>query len=187
MEFGPAAMQQLAELLRPPEPDVIQGDDLAPSPYEITSTRDKLPAPIQEEEKKAPKTIEEYEEQEAKEAEDASKVGYGIGDRKVPEYTMNYQQAVTAEDVYLQIGPKSPGSASCEHLIVRIKMPGDKKENVDLAVDTNSVTVGSSQYHLKLPLPHTIDPDRSKANWDSDDDTLILTLQLDREFDFVNF
>ncbi|KAI5641437.1 protein PIH1D3 [Phthorimaea operculella] len=157
MDFGPSTMQQLAELLRPPEPDVIQGDDLASSPYEITSTRDKLPAPIQEE-KKGPKNIEEYEEQEAKEAEEASK-----------------------------IGPKTPGSASCEHLIVRIKMPGDKKENVDLAVDTNSVTVGSSQYHLQLPLPHGIDPDRSKASWDSSTDTLILTLQLDREFDFVNF
>ncbi|XP_049866506.1 dynein axonemal assembly factor 6 [Pectinophora gossypiella] len=185
VEFTASAMKNLVELLRPPEPEVLQGEDLASSPYEITSTRDKIPP--ESTEKKAPRTIEEYEEQEAKESEEAGKVGAGIDDRKVPEYSMNYQQAVSAEDVFLQIGPKTPGSASCENLIVRIKMPGDKKENVDLAVDTNSVTVNSSQYSLKLPLPHGINPDLSKANWDSADETLVLTLKLDREFDFVNF
>lgn len=66
-------------------------------------------------------------------------------------------------------------------------MPGDKKENVDLAVDKTNVTVNSSQYSLSLPLPHDIDPDLSKANWDPADESLILTLKLDREFDFVNF
>lgn len=66
-------------------------------------------------------------------------------------------------------------------------MPGDKKENVDLNVDKTSVTVDSSQYSLKLPLPHGIDPDCSKASWDTDTETLVLTLKLDREFDFVNF
>jgi dynein assembly factor 6, axonemal len=86
-----------------------------------------------------------------------------------------------------QIGMKSPSSASCENLIVRIKMPGDKKENVELSVDTRSVKVDSSQYHLKLPLPHDINPDTSKASWDTAEETLVLTLKLDREFDFVNF
>lgn len=86
-----------------------------------------------------------------------------------------------------QIGPKTPGSASCENLIVRIKMPGDKKENVDLTVNKTSVIVSSSRYFLKLPLPHEIDPDLSKANWDTDQETLQLTLKLDREFDFINF
>lgn len=66
-------------------------------------------------------------------------------------------------------------------------MPGDKKENVDLAVTTDSVTVNSSRYSLKLPLPHGINPDQSKASWETDLETLILTLKLDREFDFVNF
>lgn len=52
---------------------------------------------------KAPKTIEEYEEQEAKEAEEFSRAGASIADRKVPEYSMNYQQSVSAEDVFLQV------------------------------------------------------------------------------------
>ncbi|KPJ13832.1 hypothetical protein RR48_08646 [Papilio machaon] len=84
-------------------------------------------------------------------------------------------------------GDDLPFSASCENLIVRIKLPGDKKENVELTVDTKSVTIQSPQYYLKLALPHDIDPDNSKANWDSFKESLILTLKLDREFDFVNF
>ncbi|XP_013188781.1 dynein axonemal assembly factor 6 [Amyelois transitella] len=184
VEFTPCAIEKLAELLRPPEPEVLQGDDLTPSAYDISSTRDKIPL---SDVNKTPKNIEEFEEQEAAEAEALGQVGAGLSGRKVPEYTMNYQQAVTAEDVFLQIGPKTPGSASCENLIVRIKMPGDKKENVDLSVDTASVSVDSSQYCLKLPLPHAINPDHSKANWDATEETLVLTLKLDREFDFVNF
>ncbi|CAG4944655.1 unnamed protein product [Colias eurytheme] len=184
VEFTSSQLEKLAELFRPPEPDVLQGEDLPPTAYEITSSRDKVK---QNDAKQTPKTIEEYEAQEAEEAEQLGCVGAGIADRKVPAYTMNYQQSVTAEDVFLQIGPKTTSSASCENLIVRIKMPGDKKENIDLSVDTTSVTVSSSQYHLRLPLPHGINPDISKANWDTSEETLVLTLKLDREFDFVNF
>ncbi|XP_038208327.1 dynein assembly factor 6, axonemal [Zerene cesonia] len=185
VEFTSSQLEKLAELFRPPEPDVLQGEDLSPTAYQITSSRDKINK--QNDTKEMPKTIEEFEAQEAEEAEQLGSVGAGIGERKVPAYTMNYQQSVTAEDVFLQIGPKTTSSASCENLIVRIKMPGDKKENIDLSVDTTCVTVSSSQFHLRLPLPHGINPDISKANWDASEDTLVLTLKLDREFDFVNF
>ncbi|XP_075991627.1 dynein axonemal assembly factor 6 [Anticarsia gemmatalis] len=183
MDFTVGTMEKLVELLRPPEEEVLQGDNLPSKGFSISSTRSDAP-PV---EKDKPRTIEEYEEQEAKELENLGRVGTGLGERKTPEYTMNYQQSVSAEDVYLQIGPKTPGSASCENLIVRIKMPGDKKENVDLTVTTSNVTISSSQYFLKLSLPHDIDPDRSNANWDTDKEELLLTLKLDREFDFVNF
>ncbi|KAJ0181886.1 hypothetical protein K1T71_002608 [Dendrolimus kikuchii] len=185
VEFTPLAIEKLAELLKPPEPDVLQGEDLPVTDYQITSNRGKLP-PV-EIVKKTPRNIEEFEEQQTREAEELGKIGAGIDNRKTPEYTMNYQQSVTAEDVFLQIGPKTPSSASCENLIVRIKMPGDKKENVELAVDTTSVAVNSSQYTLMLPLPHAINPDLSKATWDSEEQSLVLILKLDREFDFVNF
>ncbi|XP_028034662.1 protein PIH1D3 [Bombyx mandarina] len=185
MEFSPSTMEKLAELFRPPEPDVFQGEDFTPTEYEITSVRGKIPAT--ERDPKDPKTIEEYEELEDRAAEDLCRIGAGLDDRKTPQYTMNYQQSVSAEDVFLQIGPKTPSSASCENIVIRIKMPGDKKENVDLNVDRTTVTVNSSQYTLNLPLPHGVDPDLSKANWDTAEDMLVLTLKLDREFDFVNF
>ncbi|CAH0725869.1 unnamed protein product, partial [Brenthis ino] len=185
MEFTVSHIEKLAELLKAPEPEVLQGEDLVPTNYEITATRDKNSTPILSQ--KTPSNIEEYEEQQDKEAEQMSKVGFGTGDRKTPTYTMNYQQSVSAEDVFLQIGPKTPSSASCENLIVRVSMPGDKKENIDLSVDTISVTINSSQYHLKLSLPHEVNPDTSKANWDANEEILLLTLNLQREFDFVNF
>ncbi|XP_013133590.1 PREDICTED: protein PIH1D3 [Papilio polytes] len=185
MEFTADTMTKLKELLREPEPEVLQGDDLPFSGYQITSNRDKVPC--LEKDTKAPRTIEEYEEQEAAELDSLVGPCGGVEDRKTPEYTMNYQQSVSAEDVFLQMGPKTPSSASCENLIVRIQLPGDKKENVELTVDTKSVTVQSPQYYLKLVLPHDIDPDNSKANWDSCKECLVLTLKLNREFDFVNF
>ncbi|XP_041976613.1 dynein axonemal assembly factor 6 [Aricia agestis] len=184
MELSPGYLHKLAELLTQPEQDVLQGEDFTPTRYEITSTKDNAGA---RNTKKVPTSIEEYEQQEAEEMDLLSKSGGGVGDRKTPSYTMNYQQSVGAEDIFLQIGHKTPSSASCENLIVRIKMPGDKMENIDLSVETTRVTVDSSQYHLKFSPPHPVDPDRSKANWDAAEETLILTLKLDREFDFVNF
>lgn len=71
--------------------------------YEITSNRGAIPSST-DNAKNTPKSIEEFEEQQEKEAEALSFVGGGIGDRKTPEYTMNYQQSVTAEDVFLQVG-----------------------------------------------------------------------------------
>ncbi|KAI8427930.1 hypothetical protein MSG28_002264 [Choristoneura fumiferana] len=185
VEFTPNTMEKLAELLKVPEPEVLQGEDMISSGCEITSSRGELPPA--DTVKGPPRTIEEFEEQEAKEAEELGRVGAGIDDRKIPEYTMCYRQAVTAEDVFLQIGPKTPSSNSCEDLIVRIKLPGDKKENTELTVDRSSIFVHSSQHALKLDLPHEIDPDLSKANWDSAEETLVLTLRLQREFDYVNF
>lgn len=59
--------------------------------------------PLVDVEKTIPRNIEEFEEQEAREAAELGNVGAGIGNRKTPEYTMNYQQSVTAEDVFLQV------------------------------------------------------------------------------------
>lgn len=70
--------------------------------YEVTSNRDTKVSQNQDV-SKYPKTIEEFEQQEAEEAENMGKVGFGAGDRKTPEYTMNYQQSVSAEDVFLQV------------------------------------------------------------------------------------
>ncbi|XP_068621449.1 dynein axonemal assembly factor 6 isoform X1 [Battus philenor] len=160
--------------------------EIAVCGYDITSNRSNVQS-HQMDDKKTPRTVEEYEEQEAAEIEKLGSMGSGVENRKTPQYSMNYQQAVTAEDVFLQMGLKTPSSASCENLIVSIMMPRDKKENVELKVDTKSVTVMSSQFFLQLPLPHEIDPDNSKAIWDSEKETLVLTLKLEREFDFVNF
>ncbi|XP_050362404.1 dynein axonemal assembly factor 6 [Nymphalis io] len=187
MEFTVPNIEKLADLLTLPEPDVLQGDDLSKTTnYEISTSRDNKKSETAKTDKTY-KTIEDYEIQQTEDAELMGTTGLRVEDRKAPAYTMNYQQSVSAEDVFLQMGPKTPSSASCENLVVRVAMPGDKKENIDLSVDTTCVTITSSRYYLKLPLPHEINPDTSKANWDSAEESLMLTLKLNREFDFVNF
>jgi hypothetical protein len=44
-----------------------------------------------------------------------------------PEYEIVYKQKVTSEDIYLQMGNKTPATASCEDMIVKIKLPGVSK------------------------------------------------------------
>ncbi|XP_078044979.1 dynein axonemal assembly factor 6 [Augochlora pura] len=107
--------------------------------------------------------------------------------RKVPEYEMKFKQVVTPEDVFLGIGFKTPGTASCEWLSVFVKMPQESKDKVDLAVLSEAIDVRSPRYRLHLATPHPVDPRASSAKWHSDTSTLEVTLKLVRELDDVNF
>ncbi|XP_028522744.1 dynein axonemal assembly factor 6 isoform X2 [Apis cerana] len=107
--------------------------------------------------------------------------------RKVPEYEMKFKQAVTAEDVFLGMGFKTPGTASCEWLSVFVKMPNEKREKIELSVETEAIDVRSLNYRLHLETPHPVDPNASSAKWHNDTSTLEITLRLSRELDEVNF
>ncbi|KYQ47378.1 Uncharacterized protein CXorf41 [Trachymyrmex zeteki] len=107
--------------------------------------------------------------------------------RKVPEYEMKFKQAVTAEDVYLGMGFKTPSTASCEWLSVLVKLPQEMREKVELSVESEAIDVRSPRYRLHLPTPHSVDPNASSAKWHSDTSTLEVTLKLTRELDNVNF
>ncbi|KAH0564097.1 dynein axonemal assembly factor 6 [Cotesia glomerata] len=107
--------------------------------------------------------------------------------RQVPEYEMKFKQAVTTEDVFLGMGFKTPGSASCEWITLSIKLPSESMKNIELTVESDLVDVRSPKYRLYLPTPHSIDPNNSSAKWLNDKDTLELTLKLVRELDGINF
>ncbi|CAD1468260.1 unnamed protein product [Heterotrigona itama] len=107
--------------------------------------------------------------------------------RKVPEYEMKFKQAVTAEDVFLGMGFKTPGTASCEWLSVLVKMPQEAREKIELSVETETIDVRSPRYRLHLKTPHSVDPNASSAKWHSDTSTLEIILRLVRELDDVNF
>lgn len=47
--------------------------------------------------------------------------------RMQPEYDIVYKQRVTTEDIYLQMGNKTPSTASCEDMVVKINLPGVQK------------------------------------------------------------
>ncbi|XP_076233021.1 dynein axonemal assembly factor 6 [Calliopsis andreniformis] len=107
--------------------------------------------------------------------------------REVPEYQMKFKQAVTAEDVFLGMGFKTPSSASCEWLIISVKMPQETRDKVELSVESEAIDVRSPRYRLHLATPHPVDPNTSSAKWHTNTSTLEITLKLVRELDNVNF
>ncbi|XP_017759551.1 PREDICTED: protein PIH1D3 [Eufriesea mexicana] len=107
--------------------------------------------------------------------------------REVPEYEMKFKQAVTAEDVFLGMGFKTPGTASCEWLSVLVKMPREVREKIELSVETEAIDVRSPRYRLHLETPHPIDPNASSAKWHGETSSLEITLKLVRELDQLNF
>uniref|UniRef100_A0A1B6D7A6 PIH1D1/2/3 CS-like domain-containing protein n=1 Tax=Clastoptera arizonana TaxID=38151 RepID=A0A1B6D7A6_9HEMI len=107
--------------------------------------------------------------------------------RQRPDYEFTYRQYVGAEDLYLQLGQKTPATASCEKMIIIIKLPGEKKADIDICLNKHHLDLRSPMYRLSLALPHEVDPDTSSGEWRESKSTLTITLTLRREFDFVNF
>ncbi|KAK6172725.1 hypothetical protein SNE40_016328 [Patella caerulea] len=106
--------------------------------------------------------------------------------RPQPEYEILYKQAVTPEDMFLQMGNKTNATSSCEDMVVIIKLPDTKMVDVDLDVKPKFLDCRSPKYKLGLHLPHPVDDKNGKAEWDKTKETLKVTLTMRREYDFVN-
>ncbi|KAK9870432.1 hypothetical protein WA026_008002 [Henosepilachna vigintioctopunctata] len=85
------------------------------------------------------------------------------------------------------MGPKNPSTACCEDMIIEVFLPRDKRQNIDLKVLNTQLKLISPHHVLDIPLPHPVDPQQGNAQWDGDEEKLIITLRMSREFDFVNF
>ncbi|ODN04237.1 Protein PIH1D3 [Orchesella cincta] len=108
--------------------------------------------------------------------------------RKTPKYDMFYRQSVTSEDIFLQMGNKTPSSASCENLVVEIHLPQeDDFNNIQLNLKEQAIDLRSPSHFLYLGLPHPINTNAGHAKWDKDAEKLIVTLKLARELDGLNF
>ncbi|EFN80525.1 protein PIH1D3 [Harpegnathos saltator] len=188
--FGPRDLEALRNLICPPEDDPDVEDDLpqagarnlgpasigAPS-TEVSQVHPGPHAPLRGADDDIWHPSEAIDTQ--------SSQDYDL--RTVPEYEMKFKQAVTAEDIYLGMGFKTPGTASCEWLSVLVKLPRETREKVELSVESEAIDVRSSRYRLHLPTPHPVDPNASSAKWHSDTSTLEINLRLVRELDNVNF
>lgn len=130
----------------------------------------------------AVKSMMEWEQQQIKDDE-------LLDTRKQPDFKITYKQAVTTEDIYLQMGLKTPATSSCEDMIVDIPLPEETVniDQMDLTVEADKVDLQTPIYHLSLSLPHKIHAKKGRAEFDSDKKVLRLTLRMDREYDFVNF
>lgn len=107
--------------------------------------------------------------------------------REVPEYDMKFKQTVKPEDIFLNMGFKTPGSASCEWLSISVKLPQEAQDKIELSVHSESIDIRSPRYRLHLPTPHQVDPNASNAKWHSSTCTLEINLRLLRELDDINF
>ncbi|XP_076627298.1 dynein axonemal assembly factor 6 [Colletes latitarsis] len=118
---------------------------------------------------------------------DAAHISEAYDPREVPEYEMKFKQAVTAEDVFLSMGFKTPSTASCEWLSILVKMPRESHDKIELNVESEAIDVRSPRYRLHLATPHPVDPSVSSARWHADASALEVILKLVRELDDVNF
>lgn len=127
-------------------------------------------------------SMEEWEQQQVKDDE-------MLDTRKQPSYKIAYKQVVTTEDIYLQMGLKTPATSSCEDMIIDIDLPDETVniDQMDLKVEAEVVNLQTPVYRLSLPLPHKVHPKKGRAEFDSDKKVLKLTMRLNRELDFVNF
>lgn len=112
-----------------------------------------------------------------------------LDSRKLPNYEISYKQNVRTEDIYLQMGFKTPATSSCEDMIVNIQLTDEVVgvDQIDLNVKEDELEVKSPIYRLKLSLPHKVSPSQSRAEYDADKKLLKLTMRMVREYDFVNF
>ena len=63
-----------------------------------------------------------------------------------PEYEIIYKQKLTSEELFLQMGNKTNSTASCEDMIVKIKLPGVLKiSEIDVNVVDNFLDCRSSK------------------------------------------
>lgn len=85
------------------------------------------------------------------------------------------------------MGPKNPSTASCEDMIIEVFLPNDKRQNIDLKIQNTQLQLFSHNHVLDIPLPHPVDPQKGNAQWDQENEKLIITLNMQREFDFINF
>lgn len=190
MDLSFSDLKRLSDLLKPTD-DSSDSDDGLPK----TGLSRFGPGHIGGEKKKAEKPEEENESGagDSKDIWDEREIPEGVihdeseDPREKPEYEIKYKQAVTAEEMFLQMGQKTPATSSCEDMVIEIKLHREDRREVNLNVTKQVLELRSPLYRLSLPLPHPVDSNSTKAVWNSDKDILIVTLRMEREFDFVNF
>lgn len=190
MSLPLGAVTALADMLKMPEEEDDSDSDIDDKP--IGSTAKMGPGSIGPAAKKTNKNAEQKSKKNSKDIWNDEEVQEGAefevldDPRPQPEYDIIYKQAVTSEDMFLQMGNKNPATASCEDMIVKINLPGCKVADVTLDVKSKFLDCRTPTYRLGLHLPHPVDHKSGKAQWDGNKEVLSVTLRMTREYDFMN-
>lgn len=98
--------------------------------------------------------------------------------RRVPQYDIVHKQSVGSETVYFGMGDVDPSSNCSSHIVVKVKLPGQKFSDIDLDVQSQSIIVTSPEFRLATYLPYTVDSTLGSAKWLADTATLAVTLPI---------
>ena len=105
--------------------------------------------------------------------------------KKQPEFEILFQQHVNAEDVFFNLRDVDNSSDHCEHLTVKIAMPGAVMKDITLDVFPDRLVVQSGEYYLSLALPQPVKKDDGTAKWDKISSTLQVVLPIARVVRYV--
>ena len=101
--------------------------------------------------------------------------------RAVPEFSINYKQAVGSGDVYLGLGGVTPSTIDAGFIVIRVEFPGEILKDLDLKVEKQKIVAQSPKFRLCTYLPHKVREDDGKAEYDSKTETLKVTLPIIRD------
>lgn len=90
---------------------------------------------------------------------------------------------------FFQMSLKTPATSSCEDMIIDINLSEETGQinDMDLKVLQDKIDLQTPIYRLSLDLPHRVEPNKARAQYDPEKKVFKLTLRLNRELDFVNF
>ena len=98
--------------------------------------------------------------------------------RPCPRYEVSYKQAVGTEDTFLGLAGKSPSSADCTHITIKIHFPGSTMKDLDLDVTKNRIKAESKTHRLFTYLPVSVDKDKGNARFDKAKEVLTVELPI---------
>ncbi|KAL9971818.1 hypothetical protein ACROYT_G018027 [Oculina patagonica] len=189
MAFNPSRIEALSELLKPPGDDDSSSDDEKYSAKKSTAANPGSIGPPKKTEKRGgPPESQQVKSNDIWNEEEIPEGGHGEDEndpRPAPEYEMVFKQAVTSEDMYLQMGGRNPSSTSCEDLVIKIKLPDTQYSDVNLDVTDTFLDCRTPKYKLGVHLPYPVDSKNGKAQWDKSKELLTVTVRLVREYDFL--
>lgn len=76
------------------------------------------------------------------------------------------------------LGDKSPATADCTHLVVKVHFPGSTMKEIDLDVTKQRIRVSSRTHKLFTYLPMPVDEANGSAQFDSKKEVLTVTLPI---------
>uniref|UniRef100_K3WAM9 PIH1D1/2/3 CS-like domain-containing protein n=1 Tax=Globisporangium ultimum (strain ATCC 200006 / CBS 805.95 / DAOM BR144) TaxID=431595 RepID=K3WAM9_GLOUD len=101
--------------------------------------------------------------------------------RPRPIFDILYKQNVMTEDMFLGLSDKDPSSAHCEAMVVRVKCPNHRQDDIELDVKRQKLLLQSSSLKLSLYLPHPVRHQDGHAKWDPKKQTLTISLPIIRD------